>query len=48
MFQLPGVQLDDQLFVNDRLHFFPRRDSRDFTAQAIAIDCQPVGNGSDM
>src|SRR5260370_26641508 len=40
--RLARIQLDDQLFVDDRLHFFTRRDMRDFSSESVAIDRQPI------
>ena len=45
---LARVQLDDELFVHNRLHFFPGRDARDFAAKSVAIDRKPVGHGNDL
>src|SRR5437588_11596617 len=39
---LARVQLDNQLFVDDRLHFFARRNVRDFSFERVAIDGQPI------
>jgi hypothetical protein len=46
--RLPRVQLDDQLLVDDRLHFFARRNVGDFALEPIAIDGQPVRNRNDL
>ena len=45
---LSRIQLDDQLFVDDRLHFFARRNVRDFAFESVAIDGQPIGNRHDL
>ena len=45
---LAGVQLDDELFVHNRLHLFARGDARNFAAKPIAIGCEPVGHGSNL
>lgn len=45
---LSRIQLDDQLLVDDRLHFVPSGDARDFAAESVAIDCKPVGHRSNL
>jgi hypothetical protein len=35
---LARIQLDDELFVHDRLHLFARRDVSDFALERVAID----------
>jgi len=45
---LARVQLDDELFVHDRLHFFPGRDARNFAVEAVAVDCEPIGNRDNL
>ena len=45
---LPGIQLDDQLLVDHRLHFLAGGDAGDFAAQRIAIGDEPIGDGSDL
>src|SRR5438132_6777356 len=46
--RLARVQLDDQLLVDDRLHFFARRDMRDFSFERVAIDGQPIWHRHDL
>src|SRR6476619_7271189 len=46
--RLAGIQLDNQLLVDHRLHFLTRRDARDFTAQGVAVGDEPIGDGSDL
>jgi hypothetical protein len=45
---LSRIQLDDELFVDDRLHLFAGRDVRDFAAEGVAIDREPIRHGSDL
>src|SRR5206468_12641455 len=45
---LARIQLDDELFVHDGLHLFARRDARHLPAERVAIDREPVGDGSDL
>jgi len=45
---LPRIQLDDELFVDDRLHFLAGRDVRDLAAERVAIRCQPVRHGGNL
>src|SRR3954468_3064591 len=48
--QLPlaGVQFDDQLFVDHRLHFVACRDPGYFSAQRVAVGNEPIGYGRDL
>ena len=45
---LARIQLDDQLFVDDRLHFFAGRNVGNFTFESVAIDGQPIGNWNNL
>jgi len=45
---LAGIQLDDELFVHNRLHLFSGWDVRDFAAERVAIGGQPIRHGSDL
>ena len=46
--RLPRIQLDDQLFVDDGLHFLAGGNVGDFAFERVAIDGQPVGDGDDL
>jgi hypothetical protein len=46
--KLSGVQLDDQLLVDDRLHLIARRNVRDFSFECIAIDREPIGHRHNL
>ena len=48
MIRLARVQLDDQLFVDDRLHFFSRRNVGDFAFERVAIGGQPIRHWSNL
>src|SRR2546423_4351690 len=45
---LTRIKLDDQLLVDQRLHFFPGRNMRDLSGQRIAIDRQPIGDRRNL
>jgi hypothetical protein len=45
---LPRIQLDDELLVHDWLHLFAGRDMRDFAAERIAIDREPIRHRSNL
>ena len=45
---LPGIQFDDQLLVDHRLHLFARWDVRYLAAQRITIRDQPIRHGRDL
>ncbi len=46
--RLPRIQLDDELFVDDRLHLFARWDVSHFTAERITIRRQPIRHGGNL
>src|SRR4029453_17259494 len=45
---LARVKPDDQLFVDDRLHFFAGRNVGDFALESVAIDGQPVRHRNNL
>ena len=45
---LSGVKLNNELLIDDRLHFITRRNPRNFTFESIAVDRQPIGHGRDL
>src|SRR5215468_5443368 len=42
------IQLDDELFVHDRLNLFARWDARDLSAEGVPIDRKPVRDRNDL